>query len=494
MTKTQFFFRLILPVLLIVFGAKMLLIEHFGAMVPFGDQWDGEAGVLYKPFLDGNLTWQILLVPHNEHRILMTRLLNLGMLGAFGGWLPQLQMVVNAGLHVALISGLLLALMSDLKIRLISFAGLAAIAILFSLPIAWENTIWGFQSQFYLVVGFSLMSVWLLGMSRPLSPAWFGGLVLAICAYFSMATGMAALVAALVVASARVVSRHQRFNLSFAVSLALIVTVLVAEYLWVPSLLGQEELKAHSIGQFLIVFVTLASWPLPAPFGLLLYLPLPWFAWRIFRKPDTVSKSDWGLLCCVTWLAVQWAVIAYARADGPYSSRYMDIMILGPVLAIISWLRLRWAWPDAGKTRAVIPIVTAMALACAGAVILSVPAFDAARNRHEQLLRQTANVQDYIETGDPAVLQKPFPEEIPFPDPNYLASMIDDTTVRAIMPPELTGQALPDRVLLPSRATWLFRASAISAMKAGLLWIGLGIGLALAGWRRAARRTDGPEA
>ena len=40
-----------------------------------------------------------LFTPHNEHRILFTRLLDLGVIWLNGGWSPLLQMTVNAFLH-----------------------------------------------------------------------------------------------------------------------------------------------------------------------------------------------------------------------------------------------------------------------------------------------------------------------------------------------------------------------------------------------------------
>ena len=100
-----------LPVLgaaLVILGAKLLLIERFGANVPFWDQWDAEAALLYKPYLEGTLGWADLFAAHNEHRIFWTRILSLGLLELNGVWSPRLQMLANAILHAAIL-GLLLS-------------------------------------------------------------------------------------------------------------------------------------------------------------------------------------------------------------------------------------------------------------------------------------------------------------------------------------------------------------------------------------------------
>lgn len=62
----------------LVLAAKLILIAHFGQPVPFWDQWDAEAYRLYKPYLEGTLQPQAFIEPHNEHRILLTRLLGIG--------------------------------------------------------------------------------------------------------------------------------------------------------------------------------------------------------------------------------------------------------------------------------------------------------------------------------------------------------------------------------------------------------------------------------
>ena len=91
-------------VLSTVLFAKLWLVWQLGNPTPFYDQWDAEAAFLYKPYLEGNLTWGGLFAAHNEHRLFTTRIFHLALFEIGGHrWNPVLQMVCNAFWHVAAI-------------------------------------------------------------------------------------------------------------------------------------------------------------------------------------------------------------------------------------------------------------------------------------------------------------------------------------------------------------------------------------------------------
>src|ERR1043166_5680670 len=92
--------------LLMLYGAKCWVIASYGSDTPFGDQWRAEADILFRPWLAGSLRISDLFAHHNEHRILLTRLVDLGELWANGTWSPILQMLVNALVHVTAVAAL----------------------------------------------------------------------------------------------------------------------------------------------------------------------------------------------------------------------------------------------------------------------------------------------------------------------------------------------------------------------------------------------------
>lgn len=72
--------KLLLIFLPYLYLTPSFFITQYGNATPYWDQWNAEAELLYKPYLEGNLSWSSLLAPHNEHRIFTTRILALGLL------------------------------------------------------------------------------------------------------------------------------------------------------------------------------------------------------------------------------------------------------------------------------------------------------------------------------------------------------------------------------------------------------------------------------
>ena len=149
-----------------VLGAKILLIARLGIPTPYWDQWDAEAAGLYLPWLEGRLDAAHWFAFHNEHRLVLTRASALALLWLTGTWDPIAQMLFNALVHVAAI-GLLIALLGRL-LDLTRFLFFAAFALLFwAVPFGWDNTLGGFQLQFYGLILLSVLSLHLV-----CAPAW----------------------------------------------------------------------------------------------------------------------------------------------------------------------------------------------------------------------------------------------------------------------------------------------------------------------------------
>lgn len=182
-------------VALTVFGAKVLLIANYGSFIPFWDQWDGEAAGLYLPYLKGQLSFTTLLAAHNEHRILIPRLLFLAELEFSGEWRPTLQMIVGAGLNAcfAVLIASSARLLANLQDRQIAAA---ITGLVLCLPLSWENTLSGFHAPWFLLVIFITLAIAALVKARALSALWWAGVGASVLAYFTIASGTLATVAA----------------------------------------------------------------------------------------------------------------------------------------------------------------------------------------------------------------------------------------------------------------------------------------------------------
>jgi hypothetical protein len=437
-----------------VLGAKLLLIARAGVPTPYWDQWDAEAAGLYLPYFSGTLSPEHWLAFHNEHRILLTRLHAFALLWLSGTWDPVLQMLTNAGVHLAGIA-LLAVLLGRLLDRTSLLLFLAFVMLLFATPLGWDNTLGGFQISFYDLILLSLLSLHLLCGARAWSPRWFFGTLLGVAAYFSMASGALVLPAAVILTLAqRAVG--QRFGARELTGLALhiaIAFVLLSDAL---SFAPNEDVRAHTIGQLLSALVLSASWPIAAASwptvlrvipAALIHAPLMIFAWRFLAQRSAIDDRRWFVMALGAWVAAQIFALSYGRIGGATESRYADIFLIGIALNGAALLYLLRDLPPS-RWFMLLPAIWLFAVMLGAGQKAADRAADgiAARTRTGQI--QTENVKSFIATGDFAHLSgKPF-LHIPYPSAERLRDMLNDPTLRAILPPALTGAPERNRLKL----------------------------------------------
>ena len=188
-------------------GAKLWLINGFGNATPFGDEWPGE-GAFIKASIEGSLSPLQYFEPHNEHRIAFTRFLVMALLRVDKQWDPILQMVAQAPIHALAIVALVSitgTFMNGLgKACRATFA--AGVGLL---PFGWENTLWGFQSQFYFMMLFGIMVVWLC-WRHGFDPRWWLGALLAFASLFTMAGAVFSIIAGALVPVVRIILERGR--------------------------------------------------------------------------------------------------------------------------------------------------------------------------------------------------------------------------------------------------------------------------------------------
>jgi len=126
-------------------------IYRYAVDVPHIDEWY----YFDRNALPEGLTWRWLFAFHNEHRILPTKLMAWINLKLFG------LDFVKQQLFNFILYGALIATVAKLKKKILGDAFHLFPAFLFFLlsPINYENHIWGFQSQFHLVVIFALLAL-----------------------------------------------------------------------------------------------------------------------------------------------------------------------------------------------------------------------------------------------------------------------------------------------------------------------------------------------
>src|SRR5471032_2136849 len=91
-----------LSLFFLVVGAHWAALDKFGSDIPNWDQWDAEGLNLIAPWFEHDHFVQHLFQPHNEHRVVVTKLQNLALTLLDGQWDARLECVTNAALHAAL--------------------------------------------------------------------------------------------------------------------------------------------------------------------------------------------------------------------------------------------------------------------------------------------------------------------------------------------------------------------------------------------------------
>ncbi|RAI43028.1 hypothetical protein [Rhodoplanes roseus] len=437
----------ILGCLLVVLGAKLWLIATHGSPTPFWDQWDAEAVLIYPAWLQGRLGLAELLAPHVDHRILFTRLLALGLLALQDRWDTILQMVVGAILHVGTLAMVLVLLVRGLgaaeRLALCCFA-----ALVLGLPFGADNTLWGFQSQFYFLLLLSIAGLALLIPAPAFGLRWWIGLVIASAAYLGMASGGIALLAMLVVAVLQIAAGQRRGAREWA-ALPVYVWLFVASWLLLPAIPGNDALRPATAMAFLRSLLAAGAWPVLVPqvnlallavVALVVQAPVVLVVLALWRERPALRHHGWLLVGLWIWIALQALAIVYGRGAAFPSSRYLDVFAVGLVLnvAILLWA-LRRSGP-AGRWLAVAAAAWVLVVGLgAGRWFTGSTLFEIAQRRDMAAI-QTERVKAYLASGDIRELQERPPLHIPYPTAERLAFALAQPGIRELLPPVLLGR------------------------------------------------------
>ena len=422
----------------IVVGGRWGVINQFGTDLPQWDQWDAEGVHALVPWFQHRFTWGELLQPQNEHRVVLTKLLNLAVTLANGQWDHRLEATVNAFLPAVLAIALFSLATRHLAGRW--HAGVfLVIAVAFSLPLAWQNVIAGFHSQQFFLIVLSFAAIVCLIEAPPWSRNWWLGAVCALLALGSMATGFFASVVVIGVLSLRVQKKEIPAP---ATTAALVFCTAIAAVGWFTrvTVSYHDSLKAQNPTDFLLSLMHSLQWPMAIMPWLLipLWLPWSWIAWRTFvRRGQGVKRSfDWTLTALGGWVLLQLLATAYARGAGgePPASRYIDTLAFGAVVNAMAAAWLVQTRNNGRLSRAIPPLA-----ATAWVLLFAIGVYSQADHIFNQdlpplkaaELASERNVRDYLATGDESYLQS---GAIPYPNLPEFLERIRIPELRALLP------------------------------------------------------------
>ncbi len=438
----------------LIVGAKWSTFDRFGSPMPDWDQWDAEARNLFIPWFEQGPFLEKLFEPHNEHRVVLTKLQNLSLALAAGQWDSRLEAVTNALLHAAL--GTVFWLYCRRWIAGRWHAALFALAVaLFGLPLAWQNILGGFHSQQYWLLGLSFAAIVTLPFARSRSPAWWFGAACTTLALGSMGSGLLAAAAIVLVIAWRWLCA--RTTLAEAWPALLVCGAVIA-----VGLLSRVEvyyhahMKVKTVHDFVFSILRSLEWPLRDQdwAGALLWLPWALVGWRAVRgktvrfmrgfdesqtRPAWAPPDERDVLVITAlggWVLIQIVATAYARgagADYP-ASRYMDTLAFG---ALVNGLALLWLL----SVKRLAPLHRylhyAVGVLWLGALSWGLSQILERNLRHElpdarkYYAKAEANMRNYLATGDRRHLSGP---DVPYPNVDDLVERLSHPSIRALMP------------------------------------------------------------
>lgn len=442
-------------VFLAVLAARLWLVGSAGSTLPYWDQWDAEALGLYRPWLAGTLEPAALLAPHNEHRIVLTRLLDLALFAVTGGWNPWLQLLLNAALHAAAAGLLAVALPrpAGAGLRALMFGGLV---LLPAIPAGWQNALWGFQSQVLLATLLALGA--LAGLTGAGSGGWRGwiGWLCALLALGATGAGPLVTLAALPFVVLAVVERRAAWW-----QLVILAVVLSAGAALQVTVSAHAPLRAASAQQFCSVLLHALAWPwVDTPvLALVVQAPGLWLLGQLVRTRRFPNAGERLLLALLLWSWLHAAAIAWSRGaglpDGRPLSRYQDPLVVGAVAQCVILLRLVAATP-----RARIPALLWGGCLLAGLLLLTTHVLSVnLPPKRRQDRDALAAVRAYLTTGDAAAFTAtPAVASALHPDPAVVRRVLDDPVLRPRLPREFTADQPPP--WLVRHGAWLLALAA----------------------------------
>jgi hypothetical protein len=473
-----------------VFGAKLIVISVLGSPMPLLDQWDAEAANIYAPYLRGALSFANLFAPHLEHRIVLTRVLALAHLELAGEWNPRLEMVLDAIVHTAvitLLAALLMPLVAPQRRMLLA----CFVALLFVSPIAFENTLWGFQSQVYFALFFGLVALAAFAAARSFSLRWFGALAAAVLSYLSYSSGVATIVAVGVLVSLQLAANVRQRRAREYAAVVVMSLIAVAMILWVASSPNPTATPWAFIQGFCLL----------AGLSIVGAIPAVWFCRYTLARRPAISDRAWVAVGIAGWIAIQLVLFAYGRGT-LIAVRYMDIVLLVYPVGLVGV----FAFVDSARATRISRYAAARAAAWVFTVVIGVVVVGyygtalGALGWSNAARQQLVNVQAYLATRNVDHLKpagaRGVTADLSYPNPQRLAQVLEDPDVRAILPPELRpadadNAGARSRLLLKGAIAGVTASAVHLILSIGPALLALGLGLFFAA---AVRRNFQAEA
>jgi len=423
-----------------ILGVRWAVFDRYGMTLPEWDQWDAEGLALLAPWYNHDHFFNALFTPHNEHRVVLTKLLNLGLTLANGQWDQRLEATVNALLPAAIAVAFYILAYRYLTRRWLAFLTVF-LGFIFAFPFAWQNVLGGFHSQQFFLVGLALTAIALLPFSAPFSARWWMGAAATFLGLFSMASGFFGAVVVIGLLGVQYF-RRERTLMSAWPTLVICAAATAIGWFTRHEVAYHASLKAQNLHDFIFTILRSLQWPAPMSpgFAIVLWLPWTWLVvWVVFASrvlPGQSRAFGYFVLGLGVWVWLQLLATAYARGAGgpPPASRYIDTLVFG---LVANALGLVWLATPVLLARPARRLLALCAVAWIGIFIWGAQAelrqifiaeLPPVKVYHDYC---EINVRNYLYTGNEKFLDH---EEIPYPGAVAFLQRISLPALRSRLP------------------------------------------------------------
>lgn len=346
-----------LALALVVFGVRLAVFAHAGNPLPFYDEWLALYNNLFLTGSGGHSLAPTLLLPHNEHHLITTKLLYLAGYLLNGYSEPRVLILAAAVVR---------ALEAAIAWRLLSSGSpaaripvLLACLIVFAAPLSAYNTLCGLQVSFFLA---ELALLWSIHtMLR-----WRSGVGSGMQLLLALILGLSSLASAIVIPAATLAAhlaiRRPRAGFMPAWALSTVVAVAFALH---GSSSENELFSAERLQRWPGFFLELAGWPFGSPLaGALVLLFGTLVLVRLFSLRPGLSPGAAAGLAIMVFGAGNAGLLALARTPETVHMRHWETLLLIPLglTAVVAHLasehfRVRLALRTAGPVLGILYVV-----------------------------------------------------------------------------------------------------------------------------------------
>jgi hypothetical protein len=484
----------LLGAFLVVFGARLYWLKLYSRPMPFWDEWETDAVCLLIPLKGHFLDWEALFIPQGEHRIVITRLLNV--LGTLlnGEWDPRLGMVAGAAFYaggVALVAGAMARFLTRWQLVVLPLLlGWAC------LPFDWRNLYWGDQTQMYLL---NLMAIGVLVIACAETVTGVviaGALAAAFTSLFTMGSGLVAPGIAAGICLWRVWREPGQRRALAGLAGAFLAMAVVGLLLYRKAPYQGPDYVQH-LAQLWSPLLNRTSWPFPPQLFKAAIVWLPWVALLGligFRRVNSrIALLAAGL---GGWALINAGGLAHGRPHDlpPFDTKYytsMSVAVSAAVLCAAVIVALR-------PSRKILGTLALVSAACAGVTLFQVGqrSIQGARDQQTERGWNDDVVRPFLASGDPTQLRATHFSRLPYWNGAELADILESKQLQPLLPAVLRT-ALAQRPNSPLRGPqepgWL-TMGARGLMKAGPVLLTFGVLAIFAGWwvlwREAPKRVE----